>query len=127
MMRAKRMSVATGTLLVAALITIGAQQKAPPKGKADPSKPTAEENYAKICQPCHGPQGKSPLPTMSLADGEWKYGSSTQAIAKTIAEGIPGSAMLPNKDKLSKAEITALARLVRTFDPKLKPEKAPRK
>ena len=116
-------TVAAIALVAAAVVNVGAHQKA--KGKAAPPKPTAEETYAKICQPCHGAQGKSPLPTMSLADGEWKYGSSTQSIAKTITEGIPGSAMLPNKDKLTRAEILALARLVRTFDPKLKPEKAP--
>jgi hypothetical protein len=40
---------------------------------------------------------------------------------------VAGTAMLPNKDKLSKEEIAALARLVRSFDPKLKPEKAPAK
>ena len=113
-------------LVVAAVATVGAQQKAPPKGKAA-AKPTAEENYAKTCQVCHGVQGKSPLPTMSLADGEWKHGSSVQQIAKVITEGVPGTAMLPNKDKLSKEEIQALARLVRTFDPKLKPKKAPPK
>ena len=63
------------------------------------------------------------MPGMSLVDREWKHGTSTQQIAKTITEGIPGTAMLPNKDKFTKEEILALARLVRSFDPKLKPEK----
>ena len=117
----------SAALVVAAVVSVGAQQKTPPKGKSDPPKPTAEENYAKICQPCHGPKGKSPLPMMSLVDREWKNGTSVEAISKTITEGIPGTAMLPNKDKLSKEEITALARLVRTFDPKLNAPKAPKK
>ena len=60
---------------------------------------------------------------MSLVDREWKHGTSTPEIAKTITDGVPGTAMLPNKDKFTKEEILALARLVRTFDPKLKPEK----
>ena len=97
----------------------------PPAATAAAAK--AEENYAKVCQPCHGPKGKSPLPTMSIVGREWKHGTSTQQIAKTIAEGIPGTAMLPNKDKFTKEEIVALARLVRSFDPSLKPEKAPPK
>jgi mono/diheme cytochrome c family protein len=116
---------AAGVFSMLGLITLGAQGKAAPKKTAADVK--AEENYAKICQPCHGPNGKSPLPMMSLVDGEWKHGSSTQQIAKTISEGVAGTAMLPNKDKLSKEEIAALARLVRSFDPKLKPEKAPAK
>jgi hypothetical protein len=35
--------------------------------------------------------------------------------------------MLPNKDKFTQAEMLELARLVRSFDPSLKPEKAPAK
>lgn len=85
----------------------------------------AERNFERICQPCHGPKGDAPMPTMSLVDGEWLHGSSTKEIAKTIAEGVPGTAMLPNKDKLTPEEILELARLVRSFDPTLKPEKAP--
>lgn len=111
--------VAIGML---AVLTLSAQDEAEPKKSAAEAK--AEENYARICQPCHGPKGKSPLPTMSLVDGEWKHGSSLQQIAKTITEGVPGTAMLPNKEKLTKEEILALARLVRSFDPNLKPAKS---
>jgi mono/diheme cytochrome c family protein len=124
MKRASRV-VASCALILLAAAAADAQQKTEPKKSGAAAK--AEENYAKICQPCHGPKGKSPLPTMSLVDGEWKHGSSTQQIAKTIAEGVAGTAMLPNKEKLTKAEILALARLVRSFDPALKPEKAPAK
>lgn len=85
----------------------------------------AQRNYERICQPCHGLKGDAPMPTMSLVDGEWMHGSSTKEIANTIAEGVPGTAMLPNKDKLTPEEILELARLVRSFDPSLKPEKAP--
>ena len=120
---------AVAALSVAGLVTLGAAQtsapKPLPKAKADASASAAkaEENYAKVCQPCHGPKGKSPLPTMSIVGREWKHGTSTQQIAKTITEGVPGTAMLPNKDKFTKEEILELAKLVRTFDPRLKPEK----
>ena len=113
-------------LALTAAITLGAQAKKPAAKKEPPPKtPTAEENYTKICLPCHGPEGKSPLPNpdMDLSDNEWKHGSSTKEIVKTITDGVPGTAMLPNKDKLSAEEILALAKLVRTFDPTLKPEK----
>jgi mono/diheme cytochrome c family protein len=121
-----RMSART-TLVVAAVAMSGlsityAQTQKSPAAKT-PGQQKALKNYEQICQPCHGPGGKSPMPTMSLVDAEWKQGSSTAQIAKTIAEGIPGTAMMPNKDKFTKEEILELARLVRTFDPRLKPEK----
>ncbi|HXW06784.1 MAG TPA: c-type cytochrome [Vicinamibacterales bacterium] len=94
-------------------------QKPAPNPKPSAARAKALENYERTCQPCHGPEGKSPLPNMSLADGEWKHGSSLAAIAKTITDGVPGTPMLPNKDKFTKAEIQELARLVRSFDPKL--------
>jgi mono/diheme cytochrome c family protein len=127
---------AVGVWSLAGLVTLGAVQNPPKPAAPKPASPKpkaeagaaqamakAEDNYAKVCQLCHGPKGKSPMPGMSLVDREWKHGTSTQQIAKTIAEGVPGTAMLPNKDKFTKEEILALARLVRTFDPKLKPEK----
>ena len=116
--------IAAGTFLVT-LGAAAAQQKPPAKPGAKPTAAQAKalENYRTVCQPCHGPDGKGIMPEMDLADGDWKHGTSTQAIAKIIAEGVPGTAMLPNKDKLSKEEILELAKLVRTFDPKLKPEK----
>ena len=45
---------------------------------------------------------------------------------EAIAEGIPGTAMLPNKGKLTPEEILELAKLVRSFDPTLKPERGGR-
>ena len=131
------MVAAIGAFSLAGLVTLGAVQTPPKPASPKPAPPAtagpaqagtaamakAEDNYAKVCQLCHGPKGKSPMPGMSLVDREWKHGTSTQQIAKTIAEGIPGTAMLPNKDKFTKEEILALARLVRSFDPKLKPEK----
>ena len=76
-----------------------------------------------ICQPCHGPDGKGVLPGTDLTSGKWKHGSTVTAIAKTISEGIPGTAMLPAKDRFSEAEILELAKLARSFNkpPRRKP------
>jgi mono/diheme cytochrome c family protein len=127
------MVAVVGAFSLAGLVSLGAAQTPkpkPPAAKPPAAKPAdaaamakAEDNYAKVCQLCHGPKGKSPMPGMSLVDREWKHGTSTAEIVKTISEGVPGTAMLPNKDKFTKEEILALARLVRSFDPKLKPEK----
>jgi mono/diheme cytochrome c family protein len=122
------MGILISGLLSLSLCALGAaavQQKAPAKKSPTPGQQKAMQNYQQICQPCHGPGGNSPMPMMSLVDRDWRQGSSTEAIAKTISEGIPGTAMLPNKDKLSKAEILELAKLVRSFDPKLNSSKAP--
>lgn len=119
-------SLSLALLLPAYSLTV-AQEKAPAKTKEptaqEKAREKAEENYRMVCQPCHGPGGKSPLPDMSLVGREWKHGTSTEAIVKVIAEGVPGTAMLPNKQRFTQEEMVALARLVRSYDPKLKPEK----
>ena len=81
---------------------------------------TAEENYKATCQPCHMADGNAALKPMNFADGEWKHGTTAQALAKVISEGVPGTAMMPFKTRFSQHEILALAKYVRRFDPKLK-------
>lgn len=96
----------------------GAMLAAQPSPKPD----EVAELYRSTCQPCHGPDGDSVLKPLSFVDHEWKHGSRTQDIARVIAEGVEATAMLPFKEKLTKEEILALARLVRSFDKSLKPE-----
>jgi mono/diheme cytochrome c family protein len=89
--------------------------------------PVAKETlelYRTKCQVCHGPNGASAQKPVNLANGEWKHGSSTAAIVKTISEGVKGTAMMPFKGKLTGAQIAGLARLVRSFDKSLEPEKS---
>jgi len=112
-------------LLVAALawgsaLVVTEAQKTPPAKApaADPAaaKAKAEEDYKTTCALCHGVDGNAAIKEMNFADGEWKHGSSVAAIAKTITEGVKGTAMLPFADKFSKQEILELAKLVRSFD-----------
>jgi mono/diheme cytochrome c family protein len=119
----KHFLLAATTVLALPVVLAGQPpEKAEPKakGKTESGSQKAQENYRMLCQACHGPEGKAPLKDMSLADGEWKHGSSPAAITKTINEGVKGTQMLPFKDRLTKVEIAELARLVRSFDPKLK-------
>jgi mono/diheme cytochrome c family protein len=81
---------------------------------------TAEENYKAVCQPCHMADGNAALKPMNFADGEWKHGTTPQELAKVIANGVPGTAMMPFKTRFSEQEILELAKYVRHFDPKLK-------
>ena len=81
---------------------------------------TVEENYKATCQPCHMADGNAALKPMNFADGEWKHGTAPQDLAKVIANGVPGTAMMPFKARFSEKEILDLAKYVRKFDPKLK-------
>lgn len=76
--------------------------------------------YKARCAMCHGPKGDSKLPGMSFTDGVWKHGTDLKSVSTVIKEGVPGTAMLPFKSKLNDAEVEALAKYVRAFDPKLK-------
>ncbi len=84
------------------------------------------ELYRAKCQQCHMADGNSPLEPMNFADGSWRAGSKPEQIARVIAEGVPGSAMLPFKGQLDDGQIAELAAYVRSFDKKLKPIKGKR-
>jgi aldose sugar dehydrogenase len=101
-------------------VVMGAGASALTQAQEATGKVDAAELYKTKCMVCHAADGNSAIPNTSFADGVWKHGSSVGAVSKTIAEGVPATAMLPFKTQLSKAEITALARYVRQFDKKLK-------
>lgn len=89
------------------------------QGAAKAADAKAEEIYKQKCIVCHAADGNSPLPNMSFADGVWRHGSSVKQVAKSITDGVPGTAMMPFKGQFSAQEVQALARYVRKFDPKL--------
>jgi mono/diheme cytochrome c family protein len=91
------------------------------------AKTDVAEIYATNCQACHGPDGESPLAPLSFTDPEWKHGSRLQDIVKVITDGVEQTPMLPFKEKLSKEEIAALAKLVRSFDKSLQTKKPAKK
>ena len=82
------------------------------------------ELYKEKCQICHMADGNSPVAAMNFADGVWLHGSRIEDVIKVITEGVPGKAMTSFKKQLTKEQIEALARYVRSFDKKLKDEKA---
>jgi mono/diheme cytochrome c family protein len=89
----------------------------------------AEANYKQVCQPCHMADGNAALKPMNFADGEWKHTPTTKELARVIAEGVPGTAMMPFKSRFTEKEMLELAKYVRAFDKSLKPEggaKAPK-
>ena len=112
----KRPILAFAGLAVAFLaVSVSAQEK--------PAEATLDL-YKTKCLACHLPDGNSPIPEMNFANGNWKHGTKVADMVKVINEGVPSTAMVSFKEQLSAAEIDALARYVRSFDKKLKPEKA---
>ena len=99
------------------MIAAAATEKAPP----------VAEVYKTHCQSCHMVDGDSPLEPLNFADGVWKHGTAPDKVAAVIADGVPGTAMLPFNTKLTPAEVRALAAYVRAFDKALKPSKATKK
>ncbi len=89
--------------------------------------PAVAEVYKTHCQSCHMADGNSPLEPLNFVDGIWKHGSAPAKVAAVIADGVPGTAMLPFNSKLTPAEVKALAAYVRAFDKALKPAKTAKK
>lgn len=85
--------------------------------------PPVVDLYRARCQSCHMADGNSPLERLNFVDGKWAHGSKPEEVARVISEGVPGSAMLPFKDRFTKEQIADLAAYVRSFDKNLKPAK----
>jgi mono/diheme cytochrome c family protein len=77
--------------------------------------------YKANCVMCHMPDGNAAIELMNFADGKWKHGTTPKQLAQVIANGVPGTAMMAFKDRLSDKEILALAKYVKAFDKTAKP------
>jgi len=106
-----------GSVLLALTLSAQAAQAEPPMPRR------AESLYRANCQICHGPNGTGSPVMQGLAfkNRKWKHGGTQAAVVKTITNGVQGTVMQSFKDRLSPAEIGALAVLVRSFDPSMKP------
>jgi mono/diheme cytochrome c family protein len=113
--------------LVSSVIVVAAVTGGPAvvAQKTSASQIDAPELYKTNCQACHGPAGESPLEPLSFVDDAWKHGSRLQDIVKIVTDGVEMTPMLPFKEKLTKEEILAVAKLVRSFDKSLTSKKAP--
>jgi len=109
-----RMTRGAGLALAAAALAA-----APAARAQDTASAETLELYRAKCQSCHMADGNSPLEPLNFADGKWRHGSKPEDLAKVIAEGVPGSAMLPFQSQLTKEQIEALAAHVRSFDKSL--------
>jgi hypothetical protein len=60
---------------------------------------------------------------MSFVGRDWKHGTRSADMIRVITNGVEATAMMPFNTRLTPSEIEALARYVRSFDKRLKPEK----
>jgi mono/diheme cytochrome c family protein len=99
------------------------QAAGPPKTGEPPldakTKSQAEALYQKHCVQCHGNQGQGLsafATTIAPAPTAFRQVQPTLAYAeKVLADGVPGTAMIPWKTKLTSDERSLLARYVRAF------------
>jgi putative heme-binding domain-containing protein len=68
--------------------------------------------YGAHCSACHGTDGAL-VATVDLRRGQFRLGSSDEDLARTIARGIPGTAM--NPQKFSAGELHALVAYIRSM------------
>jgi putative heme-binding domain-containing protein len=73
---------------------------------------TGARLYGVHCSSCHGPDGDL-VATVDLRRGLFRFGSSDEELARTIARGIPGTAM--NPQKFSAAELHTLIAYIRSM------------
>jgi len=74
--------------------------------------------YNKKCGLCHGKDGvakKMAEGSANLNDAAWQEANSVEQIVKVTAEGVADSKMKGFKDKLSDAEIQAIAEYIKTL------------
>ena len=82
------------------------------------TRPT-QELSVQNCQMCHMPDGNAAIKQMNFTDGEWIHGTTLKQMVKVVADGVPATAMMSFKDRLSDQEILALVKFVRNFDKSL--------
>jgi mono/diheme cytochrome c family protein len=99
------------------------------------SAPTASADtrglFMTFCAACHGETGdgngttKLDRPARSFKDGGFSYGNTPDAIAKTLAYGIPGSVMPSFGKTLTDEQRIALAKYVIELGPQDMPTESP--
>ena len=75
--------------------------------------------FRQECVFCHGVSGRGGMRGPDLTTGSWTHGGSDAELAATIASGVPGTAMPPNK--LTEEEIWQIVTYLRTVQQPVAP------
>lgn len=91
----------------------------------DATKVDAKAVYLNTCAPCHGDSGNGKGPAAGSLDPkprnfkrgfkDFKYGTTLEAVIKTISHGVEDTAMPAWSESLKPEEIEAVAKYVRTL------------
>jgi len=74
----------------------------------------AKQIFATRCAACHGDRGQGIIGP-NLTDEYWLHGGRLTEIHRTIREGVPEKGMVPWKEQLQPAELSAVAAFVGTL------------
>ena len=79
---------------------------------------SGEDLYNKKCALCHGKDGvakKMAEGSANFNDAEFQGGATVASIAKATADGVADTKMKGYKEKLSEAEISAIAEYIKSM------------
>ncbi len=116
------------TILVSSLLacaSLSAQVASPPATRTNPlaGNPQAITQGAVLfregCTYCHGVGARGGMRGPDLTTGNWSHGGADTDLARTITDGVPGTAMPPNK--LTEEETWQIVTYLRTLQQPLAP------
>lgn len=108
------------TLLLALLGTFVIPLGAQPPAKPDASPTDGAVLFRQECVFCHGVGARGGVRGPDLTTGTWIHGGADADLARTIKEGIPGTAMPPHR--LTDDEIAQIIAYLRTIQQPVTPQ-----
>lgn len=85
-------------------------------------RPEGASIFREKCSMCHGINGKgyAALKTPDFTDPKWQAAHTDKELQDSIENGVPGTAMVSFKGKLSKQQMDAVFKYVRSLGTKKK-------
>ncbi len=73
--------------------------------------------FTEKCSMCHGMDGKgyAAIKTPNFTDPKWQAAHQDKELLNAIENGVPGTAMVSFKDKLSQQEIAVVLKYIRSL------------
>lgn len=89
---------------------------------AAPKKSKGATLFRKHCSMCHGMMGKgyADLKTPNFTDPAWQEAHTNKELQDAIKYGVPGTAMISFQGKLTKKQMEALFKYIRSLGAKKK-------
>jgi len=100
--------IVTGTIAYTAPMTFAAK------------KPEGQSIFREKCSMCHGITGKgyAAIKTPNFTDPKWQAAHTDKELLSAIENGVPGTAMVSFKGKLTPQQMKAVLQYIRSFGAK---------